>query len=261
MVHEAVLKSLPRFLFLVLTSLLLLFSENFGWVQPLRAGFEQGVKPIKLTFYRSRQQLYSTLSFLTFWRTGQQKIKYLEERNRELLVEAQKAAVLGEENKVLRDQLEVLLPSDWELILAQTIGRGRYLVIDKGEAEGVRLGQVAILEKILVGRVVKVSAHESQIELPTDPASIIPVQTIKTKARGLLTGQFGKGMALEKVTQGEILEKEDIVVSTGEKDYLKGLIIGKIGNIEKNESELFQKAEVESSLNFEELEFVFLVKI
>lgn len=251
---------MPLFLFLVLASLILLFGENFGWTNFLHGVFEQGAKPVKLVFYRSAQQVQTTFSFFTFWRSGEQKLKHLEERNRELMVEAQKVKALTEENKILRDQLEVALPAEWVFDPAQTIGRSRYLTIDKGAEEGVVLGQVAVVKKILVGKVIDVSTHESQIELPTDPESSIPVQTVKTGARGILSGQFGKGMAIDKVTQGEVLEKEDIVTSTGEGGYLKGLIIGKIGSVEKSESELFQKAQVEPVLNFAELEFVFLVK-
>lgn len=258
--REGVLKSLPLFLFLVLTSLILIFLENFGWTKSLHNLVELGSKPVKLNLYRSQQGVSATFSFLTFWRSGEQKIKYLEERNRELLVEAQKVNALIEEDKILRAQLEVALPAEWKLEPAQTIGKTRYLTVDKGSGEGITLGQVAVIKNFLVGRVIKVGVHESQIELPTDPDSKIPVQTVKTRARGLLTGQFGKGLALEKVTQGEILEKEDLVTTTGEKEYPKGLIIGKISGVEKNESELFQKAQVEPSLNFEELEIVFLIK-
>lgn len=258
--RETVSKSLPLFLFLVLASLILLFLENFGWVKPLHALFEQGTKPVKLTFYRGQQQIQGAFAFFTFWRSGEQKIKHLEERNRELLVEAQIAGAIAEENKALRTQLGVALPSKWKLDLAQTVGKTRYLIIDKGSEEGVTLGQVAVVEKFLVGKVVNVSSHESQVELPTDPESKIPVETAKTGARGILSGQFGKGMELEKVTQGEILEKDDVVATTGEKDYPKGLIVGKIGSVEKSESDLFQKAQVEPSLDFEELEFVFLIK-
>ncbi|MDP3998133.1 MAG: rod shape-determining protein MreC [bacterium] len=258
--RESVLKSLPHFLLLVLISLVFLFLENFGWVKPIHAVAEWGTKPVKLVFYHSGQQLRGNFYFLTFWRTGEKKIRSLKDRNQELLVEAEKARVLEEENRALRAQLGITLPADWELELAQTLGKTRYMAIDKGEKEGIYLGQVAIVKKFLVGRVVKVNPHESQIELPSDPESKIPIMTVKTQARGLLTGQFGRGMNLEKVTQGESLETEDLVVTTGEDGYPKDLIVGKISWIEKKENEVFQKAGVEPALDFDGLEVVFLIK-
>jgi len=258
--RESVLKSLPHFLLLTLVSLLLIFFENFGWTKPIHGVSEKATRPVKLIFYRAQTRLSSTFSFLSFWRYGQQKIKYLEERNREFQVGDQKTRALEEENRSLRSQLGVTLPSEWELEPAQVLGKTRHLTIDKGEKDGLKIGQVAIFQNILVGKVVKVGLYESEIELPTDPESKIPAQTAKTRAKGLLMGQFGDRMTLEKVTQGESLEEEDSVVATGEGGYPKGLIIGKISWVEKKESEVFQKAGVVPSLNFDKLEMVFLVK-
>lgn len=258
--RKSVLKSLPQFLLLILISLLLIFLENFNLLNPFHVLAEKGIRPTKLLFYRSQRRALDTLSFLSFWRLGEQKLKYLEERNRELVVEAQKAKALEEENRTLRIQIGAPLPSDWQLQPAQILGKTRYLTIDQGEKEGVKTGQVVILKNILVGKVVEVGSHESQVELPTDPESIVPVQTSKTHARGLLSGQFGRGLSLEKVTQDESLTADDIVQTTGEGGYPRDLLIGKIGWVEKNESEVFQKAGVEPLLNYEEIEIVFLIK-
>lgn len=258
--RESVLKSLPQFLFLVLISLLLIFLENFNLLNPFHVLADKGIKPVKLFFYRNQQQVVNSLSFISFWRSGEQKIKNLEQRNRELLVEAQKAKALEEENRTIRIQIGAPLPLSWQLQPAQTLGKTRYLTIDQGEKEGVKTGQVAILKNILVGKVIKVESHESQIELPTDPESKIPVQADKTHARGLLSGQFGRGLSLEKVTQDESLRTDDLVQTTGESGYPKDLLVGKISWVEKNESEVFQKAGIEPLLNYEELEIVFLIR-
>lgn len=258
--RESIFKSLPHLLLLFLISLLLIFFEDLGWTKFVHATGERGTKPVKLTFYRGRQKIISALSFLTFWRSGTQKIKYLEQRNLELLVEAQKSKALEEENNALRAQLQIPLPSSWKLEPAQTLGKTRYLAIDKGDKAGIKIGQIVIFQNILIGKVVKVNPFESQIELPTDPDSKIPVRTLKTRAQGLLTGQFGEMISFEKVTQEERLELGDLVLTSGEGGYPKGLIIGKITKVEKKESEVFQKAEVEPSLNFDELELVFLLK-
>src|SRR3989304_6423747 len=174
--REAVLKSLPQFLFLVLISLLLIFFENLGWLKPAHAFAEKGTKPAKLTLFRSWQKTQNSFSFLSFWRSGSQKIQNLEERNRELLVEAQIAKALDEENRTLRAQLKISLPSDWQFQEAQTLGKNRYLFLDKGEKDGVKVGQIAVLKNFLVGKVIKVSSYESQDEMTADPEGKIPVR-------------------------------------------------------------------------------------
>lgn len=251
--------SLPTFSLLLLLSLLLILLENLGWTKAFWAMAEAGIKPPKKSIYRFSQKTKDQFLFLTFWKDGQTKIKILEEQVQKLAVEAQKIRSLEEENKILRAQIGAPLPKGKKQILAETLGFDRYLTLDKGENDGVKNGQAVILEDILLGKVVKVLPWESQAEVIFDPDSKIAAKTVKTQARGILAGQFGKGVALEKVTQEENLEVGDYLATTGEGDYPQGLLLGTIEKVERTESEIFQKAQVRPLLDPARLTKVFIL--
>ncbi|MBI4100128.1 rod shape-determining protein MreC [Candidatus Microgenomates bacterium] len=259
MEKEVALKSLPSFFFFLLLSLLILFLNHLGLFKPLIGATEITEKPVKQILYQTAQGTRNTFGFLTFWRSGNQKLKALEEKNRELLVAAQKAEGLEKENRALRAQLEISDSSLRNLAPAKIIGLSRYLSLDKGDKNGVEVGQIVIFKNFLIGKVVEAGPFTSQVQLPLDPESKIPVQTEKTAARGFLVGEFGKKAILGKVTQGEKLTVEDLVLTSGEGDYPKDLIIGKIESVKKEENAVFQEATVKPLIDFDTLEEVFII--
>ena len=87
---------------------------------------------------------------------------------------------------------------------------------------------------------------------------------METNASGVIKGEGGDGMILDEVLLSDSLKKDDLVLTKGNQDlsgvgFPPGLAVGKIASISKNASDLFQKAEVKSSLDFTKLDKVFIV--
>lgn len=251
---------LPLFLFFIFITLFVILTENAGLLKPLRVLAEKITLPLRGGIFQTWQGGNQTFQALISWRTNEQKIIKLEKEVKTLQNQTLQMGLLAEENKALRQQLEAPLPASYQFLPAKTLGLVRYLVIDKGEKDKVQVGATVISENILLGKVTAVTPQTSQVLLPIDPDSKIPVRTFKTGARGLVVGEFGTKAVLTKVLQSEILETGDLVVTTGEGGYARDLLLGKIGKISKNEVDPFQKAEVESLLDFAKLENVFLLK-
>lgn len=253
-------KILPAFLFLVSISLILFLAENVGLIRPIRGVVERITIPLRTGLYRTWQGVSSSLSSLTILSSGPKKIAELENQARELASLKVKLFTLEEENKALRRQLEAPLSPTLKFLPAKTIGLTRFLTIDKGEEDGVKVGMTVLSENILVGKIASVTAKTAQVVLPTDPDSKIPVRTLKTNARGLIVGEFGTKAVLDKVLQSERLEQGDLVITTGEGEFLKDLLVAKISKVSKNEVEPFQTADVLPFLEYGRLENVFLIK-
>ncbi len=251
---------LPLFLFFVLITFLVILTENAGFSRPLRVLTEKMTLPLRGGLFQTWQGGKQNFQALISWRTKEQKIIKLEKELEALQNQTLKLGLLEEENKALRKQLEAPLPASSQFLPAKTLGLVRYLIIDKGEEDRVKVGATVLSENILLGKVIAVTPQTSQVLLSVDPDSKIPVRTFKTGARGLVIGEFGTKAVLSKVLQSEILEAGDLVVTTGEGGYARDLLLGKIGKISKNEVDPFQKAEVESLLDFAKLENVFLLK-
>lgn len=253
-------KILPIFLFFVLLSLVLIFAGNVGLTRPVQSAFEITTNPLRTGFYRAWQGVNSSLSALGTLRSGPKRISELESQVRELESLRVKLRTLEEENSALRKQLEAPLPATFKFLPAKTLAKTRYLTIDKGEDDGVRQGMIVISEDIFVGKVIKTAAKTSQVLLPSDPDSKIPVQTFKTQAHGLVIGEFGTRTVLDKVLQAEVLAVGDLVVTSGEAEYPRNLIVGKIEKIEKAEVQPFQKAKLAPLLDYGKLIDVFVIK-
>lgn len=248
------------FLFLILFSLFLILAENFGWIKTIRSAVEKGTIPTKMVAYRTWQGISGSFSGLFSLSNCPQKIADLEKQIEEYLVLSVKLNVLEEENKALRRQLEAPLPPTTKFLPAKTLGLTKYLTIDKGEEDGVKPGMIVVSENILVGKIIQVTPKTAQVILPTDPDSKIPSRTIKTNARGLVEGQFGTGAVFDRVLQAEVLESGDLLVTTGEGEYERDLLIGKLTRIEKVPVEPFQKGEITPLLDYSKLVNVFVIK-
>lgn len=246
------LKNFRYFLFFLFASLFIYVLDTHNYLSFFHQVADFLAVPVKKQLYQAPQKLRSQNSIKT-------KEKELKSLTNQLTAAREKIKQLEEENKALRTQLETPLSPQWEYQDAKVIGLSQDLTIDKGRNSNLKEGQIVLSENIFVGRIKSVSFSQSQVQLPINSQLIIPVMTSKTKARGILKGEFGTKIVLTNVLQEDKLEIGDLVLTTGEAQFPKGLLIGKIKKIIKKETEIYQKAEVEPLLNYKELETVFVL--
>lgn len=189
----------------------------------------------------------------------------LREENLKLITQLAKQKEVEKENKALHDQFATTKPSPKELLPVRIIGQhGDEIILDKGERDAVRVGQVVVFKDNLIGQIFDTSMHRAvAILLPGDKISFT-AKTVKTDASGVINGKGENVIILDKVVLSEKLEKEDIVVTKGDVDssgngYPSGLIVGKIVSVSKKASSLFQQAEIASLIDFSKLETVFIL--
>jgi rod shape-determining protein MreC len=223
--------------------------------------FEQVTLPVqRLTYSIGRGRSSDTLS-------------KLREENASLLVQFAKQKDLEKENKALHDQFATVSLSTKTLLPAQVVGSPAFLpgfsgvdsfIVSAGRDEGVAKGDVVVYKDNLVGKVSQVAPHQSIVLLPTNKESFLAVKTAKTSALGVLAGQGGEEMILDKVVLSDTLGKGDLVVTKGDLDtkgggYPPDLIVGRIVSVHKKSSDLFQTADVISLLPWSRLETVFVM--
>lgn len=103
----------------------------------------------------------------------------------------------------------------------------RTLVVDRGAAAGVRVGDVAVWYGALAGRVTEVGPKCSRIRLLTDPAARVAVRSARTRVHGVLFGRGEGRCRLRYVGYDRDIAKEDVLVTAGTDgafppDYLVG---------------------------------------
>lgn len=249
--------SLKTFFVLTIASILILFLDSKRVLDPVRSVSSFAVMPIQYAFYQGRLTVEGAFSFAVFWRSGEARIKNLEQRNLELLEFKNRAVILERENGELRKQLGVGVASGERLLPAPVVLAGSYLELGVGKVDGVSVGASVVYLSNLVGRVVKVLDHSSLVELPTSPQSKIPVRV--GVVSGLVTGQFNSTIVLSQVAANEEINVGDLVVTSGEAGSIAAnLIVGKIEKITSSETDLFKTAQLASLIDYKKLTTVFV---
>jgi rod shape-determining protein MreC len=96
-----------------------------------------------------------------------------------------------------------------------------------GSADGVKIGNPAMSEDGVVGRVVGVTRNACRILLLTDVESRTPVLIDRTNARAILTGDGGPNPKLEFVHGLNSVKDGDMVLTSGDGGlYPRGLPVG-----------------------------------
>lgn len=246
------------FSFLVICFLIFVLDRN-GGLYGVRNLAEGGIVPIQNGVNGIKTGLENNFRILTFWKSGEARIKDLERRNLEIVATCASIGQLKEENTALRGQLEVALPKTGKPILAKTIGNDGFLILDRGANDGVETQDVVVLGNYLVGTVARVTPRRSWVILPTNKQSKILVKI--GQIRGEVSGQFGTAIILDGVNQNESLAEGEYILTSGEGMVtMPNLIIGKVGKLKSRESDIFKTAKIIPFLEFSKLEQVFVWK-
>lgn len=246
---------MQRFLFLLFLSLFLIFADKKDLLQSPKSLVQQPL-------IWAEERIFTGISD---WQRPQQEVQRLEGELRQLIVEQNQLAACREENEKMRRLLGAPLPPKWKFLDARVIGQvnGR-LRINKGQTEGVKEQSIVIYENILVGKVVNLGVNDAWVQMVTSSESKIPVVVKKSgsagiQARGLLISHGGE-LILDRVLQSEDIQKGDLVVSSGEAGWLPELLIGTIKEVLPKTAEVYQKAKIESLVDYGKLRIVFVVR-
>jgi len=251
------------FLTLVLLSFLLFWFDKQGWISPVFALFRKPLNKTEESFFGAYKNVSSFFS-LTNRGMMEEKIIELEGKVRYLSSEENKLASCLEENERIKRLLGASLPIKWHFMEAKVVGVSEKMKIARGEKDGLKEGLNVVSEDVLVGRIVAVDEDTSLVQLVNDLASKIPVEIRRpdltgSQAKGILFGQSGENLLLDKVLQAEFIQKGDLVVTSGDEGWLPGLLIGQIEEVSPKSAEVYKRASVSPLVNYQGLSFVFIV--
>src|SRR5262249_29935007 len=105
-------------------------------------------------------------------------------------------------------------------IAARVVGRSptylvRTVVLDKGEANGVKKGMAVLASEGVVGQVITVSAHAARVMLVSDPNSGIDVLVQRSRVQGIAAGSIENVCILKYIQRGSDIAVGDTVMTSG----------------------------------------------
>ena len=263
--RDGVKKETSWFILLVFVSGILLFLDKKGWIKSVRGLAEQPILAAEREIYNFHNAwLQPGRNFFLSKNTFEKELLRLQVDLQKLAVDQNKYNTCQTENEKIRKLLGTNLPPSWKLLLAHVTGLTDLMHLDVGEKQQVKIGMGVVSDNLLVGKVIEVSDYGSLVQLPNSTGARIPVvikrpNAAGIQARGLLIGQYGGQLLLDKVLQAEDIKKGDLVVSSGDEGFLADLVIGQINDVLGKSAELYQRARVEPLVDYRQLTVVFIV--
>lgn len=134
------------------------------------------------------------------------------------------------------------------------------ILIDIGSSNGIEPGMPVVTERGLVGRVTDVYRNAARVLLITDSSSNVNTMLQNTRLRGMLRGRAGQLPIMDYLPQDQPILVGDIVVTSGEGgNFPIGIPVGQVVEVEQNDVEMFQRAVVRTTVDFDTLETVLVV--
>ncbi len=162
--------------------------------------------------------------------------------------------------RLLQFKEEINLPTVPAQVIAEDASSWfRTVVIDKGLKDGLREGLPVVVAEGAAGRIIACAPHQSRVLLITDASSAVAALVQRNRTRGVIRGQ-GDFLVLEYALRQADLAVGDEIVSSGTGDvFPKGVPIGRITRITREEYGLFQSVEVMPAVDFLRLEEVLIL--
>lgn len=166
------------------------------------------------------------------------------------------------ENERLRRLLNYSRGVDAEMITAKVIGRdpspwAKTVMINKGKRDGLVKGLPVLVSEGVVGQIVSLYGHYAKVLLITDRSSAVDALVQNSRARGIVEGVSDQGCVFRYALRKETILPGDVIISSGfDQVFPKGMRIGEVVAVEKENSELFQTIYLKTFVDFEKLEEV-----
>lgn len=214
---------MKRWWILVLLALGLYLADSrgfLGWLLPLRRAVFQAKHPVQINL-----------------------------ADAEKAVNDAEVIKLKGENEYLRKLLGAKLPANWQLQPAQVIKADKDgITVASGAKEGVKPGMIILaLDKIAVAKVTQVNPVQSEAEFITEAR-------VKTEsgALGKLKRQ-NQLLTISEVRQEYKLKPGELVMTAGKDGWPPDLPVGRIGQVEKIDTGVYQSAVVEPVISYPDL--------
>jgi rod shape-determining protein MreC len=218
-------------------------------------------------------EAFTTLeqSFVGLWQEYV-ALRHVREENRQLRRDLEalqrqngdlrESAVAAQRLTALLEFKEQFIP---RTIAARVIGRDstnwyRGVILNKGDRDGIRPEMGVMTPAGVVGRVVKTGPFSSMVLLVTDPHNAITGIIQRSRDEGIVEGTAQGRARIKYLPLLASIRPGDMVVTSGlTGGFPRGIAIGTVLSIQKEEGELFQSAELTPEADFSKLEEVLVI--
>jgi rod shape-determining protein MreC len=196
-----------------------------------------------------------------------QELQDLYEDRSQLVQKATLVNVLQEENALLKEQLGFIQRTEAQAIatsiLAKSVsGSVSRFVIDAGTQDGAQAGAAVVSgEGMYVGKIIEAGNGSATVSVLTDSTHTVAVSLYNEgRTIGVASGLIGDLLQINFIPTDEIVQENDIVVTSGlEAAIPSGLIVGIVNAVSQETGSPFQQAIVEPLIDIRRLSSVLVL--
>lgn len=249
-------------LIFLLLSIALFLLDSLGMLNPLRRVSNFTIAPVQIGIYQTGIKLKNQFDFIFTVKTATNENRALKKQLSGILIENASLRQELSKTKSLVAEQAIISPTTYNLLPATILGASRFVIIDQGLESGLKSGMPVIFKDSLIGQIKDVTQNRSTIILTSDPESKISsmVTTTQGKTKGILVGQFGQALLLDKILHQEPIAVGDLVYTEGIETILpKGLVLGTVSEVYSRDNEVFKQARVRPIFDAANLDLVFVI--
>lgn len=157
-----------------------------------------------------------------------------------------------------------LVPNTY--VAAQIIARDpspwfKTIMIDKGLSDSLVKGSPVMVSEGIVGQIIEVSKNYSRVLLITDRNSAVDALIQNSRVRGIVKGNNEDNCSFVYALRKDEVKEGEMIISSGlDQIFPKGLKIGRVLKVTQAHSQLFQDITIETSVDFDKVEEVLVLK-
>jgi len=138
--------------------------------------------------------------------------------------------------------------------------------VDKGRNDGVRANQPVMTAGGLAGKVIATTGGTARVALITDASSAVSAEIMPKGVAGIVKPEIGgKDLILDFIPKGSHVRKGEVVVTSGfkagelESLFPRGIPIGKVGSVNQDQLEVYQRVRVHPYADLRSMDFVQII--
>ena len=244
---------------------LLVFLYALGALRPVESLVVKVLNPVSTKL----QYLSAKMSVKYRQETSQidlqKEVEKLKSQVNELIEKNAELKTAEQENEILREQLRFLTKNKYNYVVSNVISRGdmtdisnqsETIIIDKGSADGVLPGLAVVSgQGIIVGKVALTKDRISSVILINNSKCKLAAAVLgQGKTSGITEGEMGLTIKMNFIPQNQVVNPSDLIVTSGlEQSIPRGLVIGRVLEVGKENNDLWQNAVVEPLVDTENL--------
>jgi len=223
------------------------------------------LSPVGIVLSTTGQQISGFFGNFGHIGSLQKENKDLNEKLNSALAEVARLSESKKENDELRADLGFKQNSNLDLVAADVAYFDPSLrdgiTVRVSNPAGIKTGNVVISQGFLIGRVATIGGNIIKVLLITDSTSSIPATLQDKDISGIAKGKIGNGLTLEQVPQSDNVVRGDTVVTSGlGGDLPKGLILGKVDEVQKVSGSIFQSLILRPAVDLTKVERVMIAR-